>query len=192
MMVFRYFNGDYFPGGQYYTMPRQSNGYHLFDFGAPSLLLVNGLAVAFLCHYNGCKYYRELIDKTPGKFRNRISITFLFVSSMFVVAMLLGYATFGGNSEAVILNNYHSKDMAANGARFLMGVANVCSFPLMFSGLREQALALAIFLVPSMEATCANVWFQNVFSSIVLAVIWRLCASSSSAPMAGERRQKKR
>jgi len=171
MMAVRKGDGSYAPGGEFFTEAPPDKGSHLFTFGISSLLLVNGLAVAFLCHYNGCKYYREYKEHTPGKFGNKVSIAFGAVSVIFALAMTLGYATFGSLSDGVILNNYSTNDIFANFARLGMGAANVCSFPLMFSGLREQALALIVEASPAMKGTCDLVWFQNVFSACMLMVI---------------------
>ena len=56
---------------------------------------------------------------------------------MFFFAMTFGYLAFGDNCEGTVLNNYAKTDELANIARIGMGFANVFSFPLMFSGLRE-------------------------------------------------------
>merc|ERR1712124_85488 len=90
---------------------------------------------------------------------------------MFGVAMISGYATFGGLADAVILNNYAANDMLANLARVGMGIANVCSFPLMFSGLREQMLMMIKFCKPSMKDVCDLVAFQNLLSAVMLVII---------------------
>jgi len=171
MMAMRYFDGSYFEGGQFYDVPPPPAGDHMMTMGVSSLLLVNGLAVAFLCHYNGCKYYREFKEHTPTKFSHRSALSFSMLFFIFAIAMLAGYATFGSLSDGVILNNYAATDTAANIARFGMGWANVFSFPLMFSGLREQSLALMVFCSPSMEATTNLVWFQNTFSAVMLVII---------------------
>ncbi|CAK9003635.1 Vacuolar amino acid transporter 2 [Durusdinium trenchii] len=47
MMVIRYADGSYLPGGQYHGFPRPSG--HVANFGIASLLLVNNLSIAFLC-----------------------------------------------------------------------------------------------------------------------------------------------
>merc|ERR1711957_1148145 len=85
--------------------------------------------------------------------------------------MMAGYATFGGNSEGVILNNYAADDMPANVARVGMGLANVFSYPLMFSGLREQAIALIVFFMPDMQSTTELIIFQNGLSTVMLVII---------------------
>jgi len=136
-----------------------------------SLLLVNSLAVGFLCHYNGCKYYREYIDHRPAKFANKVTIGFGMVSTLFAFSMLVGHATFGSSSQAVILNNYSKNDSMANLARLGMGLANVFSFPLMFSGLRENTLAVLSLCMPDQTDTFDLVLFQNTLAAILLALI---------------------
>jgi sodium-coupled neutral amino acid transporter 11 len=172
MMVARYLDGSYAPGGAYFDAAKvgQQSG-ATWSLDASSLLLVNGLAVAFLCHYNGCKYYREFINTRPDRFGSKILLSFSIVSVLFAASMLLGYYTFGSLSDGVILNNYAADDLIANVARFGMGLANVFSFPLMFSGLREQSLALIVFFVPSMEETCDLVLFQNGLSAFFLGIL---------------------
>jgi len=171
VMVVRYVDKSYAEGGTYYVAREIETTGHFMTFGFGSLQLVNALAVAFLCHYNGCKYYREYINHTPGRFRQTVGIAFSVVSCMFAVAMLFGYMTFNQISEAVILNNYSTDDLMINIARLAMGLANVFSFPLMFSGLREQAIELICFFMPSMTETTDYVWFQNVLSTVMLIII---------------------
>jgi len=169
MMMIRYFDGSYFPGGQYHTEPKWSN--HTWNFGTQTLLLVNSLAVGFLCHYNGCKYYREYIDHRPAKFGSRVGIGFLMVAIIFATSGLFGYATFGQDAEGVILNNYSSDDFMANIARLGMGLANVFSFPLMFSGLRESTVALLNFVYPENKPTYDTNLFQNSLSTVMLGAV---------------------
>eukprot|EP00913_Durusdinium_trenchii_P012001 g11275.t1 len=168
LMVIRYADGSYLPGGQYHGFPRPSG--HVANFGIASLLLVNNLSIAFLCHYNGCKYYREFVDHRPGKFGRRVFTAFMLASVLFATTMLLGYATFGDRAEGVVLNNYAKEDMLANIARFGMGFANVFSLPLMFSGLREATLVLLATAVPD-TVVFDQVWFQNALSALMLGVI---------------------
>jgi len=171
MMTIRYADGSYADGGVYFSESPPPAGDHSMTLGPKSLLLVNGLAVAFLCHYNGCKYYREFVGHTPGTFGSKVLLSFAAVSIIFAVAMIAGYATFGGNSEGVILNNYAANDLAANIGRVGMGLANVFSFPLMFSGLREQAIALIVYFSPNKQSTTELVIFQNTLSAVMLVGI---------------------
>mmetsp|Transcript_46413 Transcript_46413/g.86734 ORF Transcript_46413/g.86734 Transcript_46413/m.86734 type:complete len:486 (+) Transcript_46413:92-1549(+) len=169
MMVIRFADGSYLPGGQYHGYPAPRG--HVTNIGFSTLILVDNLAVAFLCHYNGPKYYREYKDHRPVRFGSRVLTGFTLVSTLFATSMLLGFATFGHHAEGVILNNYDNADMLANIARFGMGFANVFSLPLMFSGLREAALALLGMWAPANAELYDQVWFQNVLSSGLLAVV---------------------
>lgn len=173
MMMFRYWDGSYEVGGQYAgaPLPKVASDPHLFNFGMSSLLLVNSLAIAFLCHYNAPKYYREYVRHTPGRFIGKVSTAFALIDVLFCCAMMAGYATFGALANGVILNNYADTDGLANIARLGMGVANMFSFPLMFSGLREAALALIVFIDPDMSQTCDEVSFQNSLSIGLVALI---------------------
>lgn len=171
VMVVRCLDRSYGKGGTYYVAHAEDITSHMTNFSAGSLSLVNALAVAFLCHYNGCKYYREFIGHSPGRFGRRVGTAFSLVSVMFAVAMLFGYMTFSQSSNSVILNNYAKDDLMVNIARLGMGLANVFSFPLMFSGLREQAIELICFAMPSQRPTTEYVWFQNLLTTIMLALI---------------------
>lgn len=169
VMFIRYFDGSYLPEGRFHG-PAPPTG-HVATMGVSSMLLVNALSVCFLCHYNGCKYYREYIDHRPAKFGNKVSIAFGIVSCLLAVSMLVGYATFGTSSQAVILNNYSKDDTLANVSRLGMGLANVFSFPLMFSGLRESVLALLAFCMPHLTGTFDLVLFQNCLAATILAIL---------------------
>lgn len=171
VMVVRYADESYKEKGRFYVKHEIDTANHTMTFGFGSLQLVNALSVAFLCHYNGCKYYREFIGHTPGRFRQVVGIAFSLVSCLFAVAMLFGYMTFNKLSESVILNNYSKDDLMINIARLAMGLANVFSFPLMFSGLREQAIELIVFFMPTRAATTEFVWFQNSLSTIMLVLV---------------------
>jgi sodium-coupled neutral amino acid transporter 11 len=183
-MFIRYADGSYLPGGVFYDAVKvgELSG-ATYSMDSSTLLLVNGLAVAFLCHYNGCKYYREFKNHRPDRFGSRIMLSFSVVAALFTASMLLGYFTFGSLSDGVILNNYAANDMVANVARMGMGLANVFSFPLMFSGLREQALALIVYFAPSLESTCDLVMFQNALSTTMLVLITSIAAMVTDASL---------
>eukprot|EP00401_Gymnodinium_catenatum_P028151 CAMPEP_0117548734 /NCGR_PEP_ID=MMETSP0784-20121206/47801_1 /TAXON_ID=39447 /ORGANISM="" /LENGTH=447 /DNA_ID=CAMNT_0005345697 /DNA_START=84 /DNA_END=1427 /DNA_ORIENTATION=+ len=180
-MGVRYFDGSYLEknlggGGA-------DEGSHLMTMGPASLQLVNGLAIAFLCHYNGSKYYREFCAHTPGKFGSRVNLAFVLVSILFALAMFLGYGTFGAASDGVVLNNYRQDDGLINIARAGMGLATMFSFPLMFSGLREQAIALLKFVSPARSAEFDYVWFQNLLSSLLLVIVIMIAIVATDASL---------
>mmetsp|Transcript_45964 Transcript_45964/g.107466 ORF Transcript_45964/g.107466 Transcript_45964/m.107466 type:complete len:475 (-) Transcript_45964:110-1534(-) len=169
MMIIRYVDGSYLPGGQYHGFPAPRG--HVGNMGFSTLILVDNLAVAFLCHYNGPKYYREYKNHRPVRFGSRVLAAFSLVSTLFATSMLLGYATFGQHAEGVILNNYDNTDTLANIARLGMGFANVFSTPLMFSGLREGVLAVLTHFAPEEEELYSQVWFQNTLSAALLSLV---------------------
>jgi amino acid permease len=147
VMVLRALDGSYAAGGLYFadvpkTLAPDVPTNHLFGFGMQSLSLVNGLAIAFLAHYNGCKYYRELERHTPKRLL-RCTATSMGISVLLYMAtMTAGFQTFGNNCDSVILANYSRNDWLLNVARLGIGLSIIASFPLMFSGLREAAIAL--------------------------------------------------
>merc|ERR1719217_1381825 len=116
-----------------------------------SLVLVNFLAMAFLSHYNGCKYYRELEHHTPARLAKCTAMGMGFTSAFYVVTAVAAYETFGTTAHSVILENYAKDDGLANGARVGMGFSIIASFPLMFSGLREAVLELMVMALPQCD-----------------------------------------
>merc|ERR1719330_1954266 len=84
--------------------------------------------------------------------------------------MTAGFLTFGMNCDAVILVNYSWKDTFINMARLGVGLSIVASFPLMFSGLREAAIAL-LKQISQNAADWDVVLRQDVLSMCLLALI---------------------
>lgn len=176
VMVVRSLDGSYLPGGWYIrdvptTLSPKVPSEHLFGFGWPSLSLVNCLAVAFLSHYNGCKYYRELERHTPSKLLHCTATAMGICVLLFAVTMVAGFQTFGSNADAVILQNYSEKDTLVNFARFGVGLSIIASFPLMFSGLREAVIVLLKQLGPQCASDWDTIWRQDVLSMCLLALI---------------------
>jgi len=129
VMVTRTIDGSYAPGGAFYDSAKMPTeplvvSDHMMQFGIPSLTLVNNLAMAFLAHYNGCKYYRELESHTPTYLVKVTSIAMGISCVIFALCGYCGYMTFGSYSEGVILNNYAQDDWPINIAR--LGI----SFPI--------------------------------------------------------------
>merc|ERR1719316_1135750 len=170
-MVVRCFDGSYAAGGRFAkaqpTTPAQVQGGHLWNFGIGSLVLVNALAMGFLSHYNGCKYYRELANHTPAKLCSCTAKAMGLSSLVFAICAFAGYSTFGDSSDGVILNNYAEDDQVINVARIGMGLSIIASFPLMFSGLREAVMTL----FERAGADLDLVWKQDLLSVVMLLVI---------------------
>lgn len=178
MMCYRAIDGSYADGGTFYaSLPEKPDipSGHLWTVGPESLVLVNFLAMAFLTHYNACKYYRELAKHTPGRMK-RVTATGMGITSAFyVVTSVAGYMTFGSTTQGVILENYHKSDTLANIARVGMGFSIICSFPLMFSGLREATIELITMVRPTAQHKLHLIWCQNLLSLALLLVL-TICA----------------
>mmetsp|Transcript_37538 Transcript_37538/g.108152 ORF Transcript_37538/g.108152 Transcript_37538/m.108152 type:complete len:441 (+) Transcript_37538:1103-2425(+) len=176
LMVGRAMDGTYSPGGRYHgdlpsSLAPNVPSSHLLGFGVPSLVLLNTLAVAFLSHYNGCKYYRELENHTPTKLVRCTATAMGICCLLFAVTAVAAFQTFGTNADAVILKNYSEKDTLANIARLGVGLSLIASFPLMFSGLREATITLLKMAMPPRAPEFDLVWKQDVTSMILLAAI---------------------
>lgn len=176
VMVARAADGSYARGGRFFAdlkpelAPKVPDD-HLYGFGLPSLALLNALAVAFLSHYNGCKYYRELAGKTPTKLVQCTATAMGICALLFATTAVAAFQTFGMNADGVILKNYSERDPMANAARLVVGLSIIASFPLMFSGLREATITLLKLMFPRSAAELDLVWMQDVVSMVLLALI---------------------
>mmetsp|Transcript_82726 Transcript_82726/g.208162 ORF Transcript_82726/g.208162 Transcript_82726/m.208162 type:complete len:630 (+) Transcript_82726:56-1945(+) len=175
VMVVRAVDGTYREGGKYFAHVPQALApnvptHHLFDFGLPSLGLVNALALAFLSHYNGCKYYRELKQHTPSTLVKCTATAMGISSILFAITMVAGFQTFGINADSVILTNYAENDKAATIARLGVGLSIIASFPLMFSGLREAIISLLKHRDPINASDWDVVWRQDAVAMMALAL----------------------
>jgi len=178
VMVLRAVDGSYDSGGEFFKslpkaliLEKQHEEAHLWQVGLGSVKLLNFLAMGFLAHYNGCKYYRELCQHTPTRMKNVSGIAMGFTAVLYIVIMIAGFRTFGQSSEGVILENYSEEDTLANIAQLGIACSILVSFPLMFSGLREALLELMCIACPSCQERSESVMFQNGLSVIFLVLI---------------------
>lgn len=140
-------------------------------FGTDSLILVNFLAMGFLSHYNGCKYYRELKGHTPARLASCTVLGMGFTAAFYIITAVAAFETFGTSAHAVVLQNYARDDTLANGARIGMGFSIIASFPLMFSGLREAVIELLVMTWPQLDDYLVQIWIQNVLSGGLLMLV---------------------
>lgn len=148
-MMVRLYDESYLPGGQFFS----SVPIHLhpnFE-GAPNLftvdkcstpILVSLLSTAYLAHYNAPKFYEQLVDHNPVHFSTVSFASFSICILLFGAFMIVGYKTFGINSNGFILNNYSPFDKLAIAARFALGTSMLLSYPLPFTGLRDGTAGL--------------------------------------------------
>jgi sodium-coupled neutral amino acid transporter 11 len=141
----------------------------MFHAGKGLLVLMNMCCVAYACHYNAVKYYMELKDRTLPTLRGVMLAGIGGTAFVFWSMMLLGYATFGCHSQALILNNYHqSQDVMATVARAFTGIAIMSGYALMFAGLKAALFSLLQLDQPNVTRQAAK---QNAISSLMLAAI---------------------
>lgn len=146
-MQIRYMDGSYVPGGQFYStlrtqdQPNFTSGVIYWKTTVASFVLLGSLSTAFIAHYNAPKFYSQLQDASPEKFRKVVIGAFSFAMVIYLWIMAVGYLTFGTAAEGLILNNYSEKDMLMTTARFAISFAVVFAFPLGFTGLRDSMMS---------------------------------------------------
>jgi sodium-coupled neutral amino acid transporter 11 len=140
-----------------------------FHAGKGLLILMNMCCVAYACHYNAVKYFMELEDRTVSNLKSVMMYGIGGTALVFWCMMVLGYATFGSNSQALILNNYHgSQDLMATVARAFTGVAIISGYALMFAGLKAALFSITKLDRPDAPRREAK---QRALSVLLLAGI---------------------
>ncbi|XP_071961616.1 putative sodium-coupled neutral amino acid transporter 11 [Antedon mediterranea] len=88
------------------------------------------MAFAFICHHNSFLLYTSLEDPTVDKW-SKVTHVAVFISFIpCAIFGIFGYATFTGNTQGDILENYCYSDDLANAARLVFAVTIMCTFPL--------------------------------------------------------------
>ena len=149
-MIWRWADGSYEPGGEFYASQRSGTQVAWKDGGGPevwtispsTLSLIASMATAFLAHYNAPKFYHQLRHRTPRQFLVASSASFTAALVLFLCCMVVGYLTFGKNCSGNILHNYSDNDPGASASRSAMLLAVTFGFPIAFTGLRDSALSL--------------------------------------------------
>mmetsp|Transcript_107561 Transcript_107561/g.304165 ORF Transcript_107561/g.304165 Transcript_107561/m.304165 type:complete len:648 (-) Transcript_107561:56-1999(-) len=171
-------DGSYTPGGHYYAqlqehlMPELPETKYLFKFGARSVLFINILAMAFHCHCNACKYYRELKDTNPTHFRNCTFIAMAIAAVLYAVIGFAGFATFGTNAHGTILKNYSLQDTPVNLARIFISLSLVASYAIMFSALREALIGLLKHVLGNrLGSQLDMIWCQDALTVVMVTAV---------------------
>eukprot|EP00903_Cladosiphon_okamuranus_P009634 g9167.t1 len=147
-VVKRSLDGSYSEGGDFFKtidakfrspVPSPWSVVKLWRVGPGLVTLMNMSCVAFMCHYNGVKYYEELEERTERKYAITIGSAMAISFGVFTTMMLFGFRTFGGAAQTLLLNNYHrTDDPLASLARLATGFSILCGFPLMFAALKTS------------------------------------------------------
>lgn len=171
-------DGTYVEGGVHYESLLEKPSFpqrHMYFLSGDSLVLINFISMAFLSHYNGPKYYRELKGHTPKRFALCTSLAMVTTGAFYGIMMFAGYYTFGMSAQGVILDNYAPSDVLANIARVGIAFSMLASFPIMFSGLREAVIDLILLIFPHLEEDLAFCWSLNVLNGLLLMSV-TICA----------------
>jgi amino acid permease len=115
----------------------------LWNLDFTSLILVSNLGLAYIAHYNGPIFYRELKDTNSKKFGNMVSIAFLTLTILNIAIMSAGYSTFGDTCQGNLLLNYHPSDILSTVGRLATGFSIMFGYPLVICGAREGIMGVA-------------------------------------------------
>eukprot|EP00984_Skeletonema_dohrnii_P018767 scaffold8850_cov113-Skeletonema_dohrnii-CCMP3373.AAC.7 len=151
-MAVRFFDGSYAEGGKLAADVAESLRPALGTKGASAVfssnafILICMLSTAYMAHFNAPKFYLELENNTIARWNTCVATSFSISILFFIGIAAMGFSTFGGASNGLILNNYSTKDS-------LMGFSRV---------------AVAFALVPKEERTDAKL---NNLTYIILASV---------------------
>ncbi len=109
----------------------------LWNLDFTSLVLASNLGLAYIAHYNGPTFYRELRNTNGKRFRIVVSTGFLILVALYIATMTAGHSTFGDVCQGNILLNYHPQDVLATMGRLATGFSILFGFPLVACGARE-------------------------------------------------------
>mmetsp|Transcript_32331 Transcript_32331/g.65591 ORF Transcript_32331/g.65591 Transcript_32331/m.65591 type:complete len:309 (+) Transcript_32331:826-1752(+) len=145
-MMVRYCDGSYQAGGRFYDdIPpslRPSFGTISRPWSADALPFVCMVYTSFDMHYNSPRFYAELRDASIYRFSWVITYSFGTTALLYSAIAIVGFLTFGANSDSYILNNYSAQDGLATLSRLAIGLCSLVSYPLNFIGVRDNCLDL--------------------------------------------------
>lgn len=140
-MGLRWAQGAYAPGGEFFA---DAPFKPVFDEQTmrpySAFKLISMISSAYICHFNAPKFAHELVNHTPYRLG---LLTLVGFGSAFLVmasAMVLGFLTFGGASQGLILNNYASTDKLVVAARVAVLASVTFGFPFTFAACRDGLL----------------------------------------------------
>lgn len=145
-MLVRLIQGAYVTGGSLHDVIsptlQPAVGVHGGSFfsSPASFVLVSCLSTSFVAHYNAPKYFRELEERSMPRFYRLVLMGFGGSAALFGAITTCGFLTFGGAASGVILNNYAASDHLILVARLAISLSILCSYPLLFTSLRENII----------------------------------------------------
>ena len=133
-MAIRYFDGSYSSSTSGLALdvakslrPAIGNKGASAVFSSNAFILICMLSTAYMAHFNAPKFYLELENNTIARWNTVVASSFSISIMFFIGIAVMGFSTFGGASNGLILNNYSTKDT-------LMGFSRVAvAFALVFT-----------------------------------------------------------
>ena len=175
-MLTRYLDASYRPGGYYYDdLPPSLRFQGEIDVSKAStnhrdmtaiLPFVTMVYTSFDMHYNSPRFYAELRNPTLRRFGKTVAYSFGLTAVLYAAIAVVGFLTFGVNSQSFILNNYSPTDPLATWSRVGIGLSSLLTYPLNFIGVRDNCLD--ILCIASRVDTDAK---RNAFTISLLAVV---------------------
>lgn len=135
-------------------------------FSSNAFILICMLSTAYMAHFNAPKFYLELENNTIARWNTVVASSFSISILFFIGIAVMGFSTFGGASNGLILNNYSTKDTLMGFSRVAVAFALVFTYPLAFVGCRDGLLEM--MKVPKEERTDAKV---DNLTYIILATV---------------------
>lgn len=143
----------------------------LWNFEFTSLVLASNLGLAYIAHYNGPAFYRELRNTNSKRFKGMVSISFAILTLLYMITMSAGYSTFGDVCQGNILLNYHPSDVLAFLGRVATGFSILFGFPLVLAGAREGVAGTAVGLgFPDVAKDKNHFWLVLSILTFVTAI----------------------
>jgi len=102
------------------------------------LVLSSMIATAFLVHMASPEFYQTLESPTLARFGKLSAIAFGGTALISAFMMCIGFLTFGGASNGLILNNYSVNDAGATLCRLFMGVSLLGSYAFMSNAMKKS------------------------------------------------------
>lgn len=101
------------------------------------LVLCSMTATAFLVHMASPEFYQTLQTPTIARFGKLSAIGFGLTALISIFMMAVGFLTFGGASNGMILNNYSTLDAGATLCRLLTGISLLGSYAFLSNAMKK-------------------------------------------------------
>jgi amino acid permease len=143
----------------------------LWNIDLSSLVLISNFGLAYVAHYNGPSFFRELKDTNSRRFAIMVGSSFLLLTILYCITMAAGYSTFGDTCKGNLLLNYHPDDILSTLGRLATGFSILFGFPLIATGAREALVgAGSSWGFPDLDSDKNHFWLVAGILTFVTAI----------------------